>query len=126
MPHASCPMPRNRPAPRTAQTTRPSSLGPRPYNPPVPSFDIPLDIPHAGRLADRIFSLLEEQCDEYEFEADALLGAAQRLSSFLFRYTESDENPLDALRIRDEAARLGRELVAELERSGVTGDRLGQ
>lgn len=89
-------------------------------------FEIPLDIPHAGRMADRILTLLERHCEDEGVDAPALLEAAERLSNHLFRYTDLSDNPIDALRVRDEAAVLGRALVDEIERSSVTGDRLGQ
>jgi hypothetical protein len=92
----------------------------------VPHFDIPLDLPHAARMADRILDLLERSCEADGIEAPELMAAAQRLSNFLFRYTEDSDNPPDGYRIRDEAALLGRALVDEMERSGITGDRLGQ
>src|SRR5256885_6796462 len=88
-------------------------------------FDIPLDIPHAGRLADRIVELLDRMAEEGGGEADEAI-AAERVSKLLFRYTESDDNPPDALRLRDEAAALGRALVDAVERSGIVNDRLGQ
>lgn len=89
-------------------------------------FDIPLDIPHAGRLADRIVELLDRIAEEGGGETDEAIAAAEKVSKLLFRYTESDDNPPDALRLRDEAAALGRALVDAIERSGVANDRLGQ
>jgi hypothetical protein len=89
-------------------------------------FQIPLDLPHAGRIADRILNLLERHTEEKGMEADEVLGTAERLSNLLFRYTASDDNPPDALRIRDEAADIGRQLVDAAEAAHITGDRLGQ
>ena len=89
-------------------------------------FQIPLDLPHAGRIADRLLTLLERHVEEKGMEADEVLGAAERLSNLLFRYSGGDDNPPDALRIRDEAADIGRELVDALEAAHITGDRLGQ
>jgi hypothetical protein len=94
----------------------------------MPHFDIPLDLPHAGRIADRILNLLERHTDEQGIDAPDLLDTAERLSSLLFRYTDAEENPSGAegLRVRDEAAALGRHLVDLLELSEIRGDRLGQ
>jgi hypothetical protein len=94
----------------------------------VAHFDIPLDLPHAGRLADRILSLLERQLDETGVTAPALLDAADRLSNILFRYSADDDNPgaEEAARVREEAAAAGRELVDAAEAAGVRGDRFGQ
>jgi hypothetical protein len=92
----------------------------------VAHFQIPLDLPHAGRIADRIVALLERHAEERGMEAEEVLGAAERLSNLLFRYSATDDNPPDALRIRDEAAGLGRQLVDAVEAAHITGDRLGQ
>ena len=89
-------------------------------------FDIPLDLPHAGRLADRIVELLDRIAEEGGGKTDEAIAAAEKVSKLLFRYTESDDNPPDALRLRDEAAALGRALVDAVERSGIVNDRLGQ
>ncbi|HUP47988.1 MAG TPA: hypothetical protein VNA04_04275 [Thermoanaerobaculia bacterium] len=91
-------------------------------------FDIPLDLPHAGRIADRILSLLERHTEEKGIDAPELLDAAERLSNLLFRYAGDDENPesAEALRVRDEAAGMARELVAAAEGAAIAGDRLGQ
>lgn len=91
-------------------------------------FDIPLDLPHAGRLADRILSLLERQTEELGIDAPELVDVAERLSNLLFRFTDAEENPAGAegLAARDEAAALGRQLVDHLERTDLRTDRLGQ
>lgn len=91
-------------------------------------FDIPLDLPHAGRIADRILSLLERHTEELGIEAPELLDAAERLSNLLFRYSGDGENPIpaEALRLREDAAAIGRELVSAAEAAGVASDRLGQ
>ena len=91
-------------------------------------FDLPLDLPHAGRLADRILTLLERHVDENGLEADDLLDTADRLSNLLFRYSGDDDNPGPdvAFRVRDEAATLGRQLVDQLEQASIRGDRIGQ
>jgi len=89
-------------------------------------FDIPLDIPHAARLSDRILNLLERQIEDSSLEADAVIEAAEGLSNFLYRFAEDDDNPPGAEIIRDEAAALARNLVDEVERINIQGDRLGQ
>jgi hypothetical protein len=89
-------------------------------------FDIPLDLPHAGRLADRILNLLERHVEENSLHAEAAMEAAEGLSNFLFRFSEDDDNPPGAEVIRDEAAALARTLVDEVERANIRGDRLGQ
>jgi len=91
-------------------------------------FDIPLDIPHAGRMADRILNLLERHVEENGIQAEAVLEAAEAMSNLLFRYSANDENPegTEAVEVTAEAATLGRQLVDELERAHIAGDRLGQ
>jgi len=89
-------------------------------------FDIPLDIPHAGRIADRLLTLLGRYAEELRIEAPEALETAEQIWSLLFRFTSEDDNPADAPHIRDEAARLGRQLVDEMERAHITSDRLGQ
>ena len=91
-------------------------------------FDIPLDLPHAGRLADRIQNLLERHAEEQGLEIPGVLDAAEQLSNLLFRFTDDDGNPPDAeaMKFRDEAANLGRRLVDEIEANHIAGDRLGQ
>jgi hypothetical protein len=89
-------------------------------------FDIPLDLPHAGRIADRILVLLERHSEELGLEIPEVLETAERLSNLLFRYSAQDDNPPNALAVRDEAAALGRHLVETMEMSHIAGDRLGQ
>ena len=91
-------------------------------------FDIPLDLPHAGRISDRIVSLLERQADVRGVDASEAVDIAEKISNLLFRFSANDENPpeAEALPIRDEAAALGRELVDSIITLNMTGDRLGQ
>ena len=94
----------------------------------VAHFDIPLDLPHAGRVASRIVRLLERHCDEHGIEAAHLLDIAERLDVLLSKYVQEDENPTpkEAQAARDAAAELGRGLVVALEAAEIRGDRLGQ
>ncbi|HWS72282.1 MAG TPA: hypothetical protein VN605_09210 [Thermoanaerobaculia bacterium] len=91
-------------------------------------FDIPLDLPHAGRMADRILNLLERHTEEQGIDAPELLDTAEQLSNLLFRFTDDEENPsgAEATQARDEAAAIGRQLVDQLEAASIRGDRLGQ
>lgn len=94
----------------------------------MPHFDIPLDLPHAGRLAGRILELLERYCEELSIEVPELFDTAERLDALLFRFVDEDENPpeSEARAIVARAAELGRELVGQLESAGIRFDRLGQ
>lgn len=91
-------------------------------------YDIPLDLPHAGRMASRIVRLLERHCEEHGIDAPELLDVAERLDVKLSKYVLEDENPsaAEASAAVESAASLGRELVAALEASAIRGDRLGQ
>jgi hypothetical protein len=89
-------------------------------------FDIPLDIPHAGRIADRILILLEKHTEELGIDAPAVIECAEELWTLLFRFTSEEDNPAGALEIRDQAAILGRQLVDHLQTANIAGDRIGQ
>ncbi len=91
-------------------------------------FDLPLDLPHAGRVAGRILDLLERHCDENGIDAPEVFDAAERLDSMLFRFVEEDENPpaAEGRAIREKAAAMARQLVDALEAADIRGDRLGQ
>ncbi|HEY8183240.1 MAG TPA: hypothetical protein VII32_13450 [Thermoanaerobaculia bacterium] len=89
-------------------------------------FDIPLDLPHAGRIADRIVALLEKHTEEMGLDVPEVMEIADRLSSYLFRNAAGDDNPPNANEVRDQAAMLGRQLVDAMEAAHLTGDRLGQ
>jgi hypothetical protein len=91
-------------------------------------FDIPLDIPHAGRIADRLLILVQRHAEEKGVEAPEALDAAERLWSLLFRYSGEDDNPpqAEAEQLRDDGAAIARELVDAVIASNLTSDRLGQ
>ena len=92
--------------------------------PDLPHFQIPLNLPHAGRVGVRILSLLDREgrpAADTERTADKLVAVLQP-------YSESGENPRPdlATRVRDQAAVLGRQLVGQIERDKLGHDRLGQ
>jgi hypothetical protein len=90
----------------------------------IPHFQIPLNLPHAGRIAERIVALLDREGTP----GPAVEKTADRLVALLQPYSESDENPRAdvARRVRDQAAELGRQLVDEIESTRLGHDRLGQ
>lgn len=94
----------------------------------VAHFDIPLDLPHAGRLADRILSLLERLTEERGIDVPEVMETAERLSNLLFRFSAENENPVEAeaMTVRDEAATIARQLVERIVASETGGDRIGQ
>jgi hypothetical protein len=89
-------------------------------------FDIPLDLPHAGRIADRIVALLEKHTEELGLDVPEVMDTADKLSSYIFRNVSDDDNPPNAIEVRDQAAMLGRQLVDAMEAANLGGDRLGQ
>lgn len=90
----------------------------------LPFFQVALNLPHAGRIARRILPLLPaETATETPLRKTAL-----SLEALLAPYLELDDNPggTIALRVRDQAALLGRRLVDQIEREQAGHDRLGQ
>jgi hypothetical protein len=94
----------------------------------VPHFDIPMDLPHAGRIADRLLIIVQRHAEEKGVEAPEAIDAAERLWNLLFRYSSDEDNPpeSEALPLRDEAAGIARELVDAVVAAQLTSDRLGQ
>ncbi|HMD60493.1 MAG TPA: hypothetical protein VKG78_03630 [Opitutaceae bacterium] len=92
-----------------------------------PYFKVLLNLPHAGRIARRMVPLLPDARPPGGPEA-----AARRLTielvGLLDPCLDIDENPPGELgaKLRDDAARIGRSLVDEIERGGFGHDRLGQ
>ncbi|HEV8658591.1 MAG TPA: hypothetical protein VGS96_08170 [Thermoanaerobaculia bacterium] len=89
-------------------------------------FDIPLDLPHAGRIADRLLIIVQRHAEEKSVDAPDAIDAAERLWNLLFRYSGEDDNPPEAMQVRDEAAAIGRELVDAVVAAQLQSDRLGQ
>jgi hypothetical protein len=89
-----------------------------------PFFDVKLNLPHAGRIARRLLTVLHGDGKE---DADATMTVVQ-LVDLLAPYYESDENPRPdiAARVRQQAADLGRILVDQVEIGRLGHDRLGQ
>jgi hypothetical protein len=91
---------------------------------PVPYFDVPLNLPHAGRVARRLATFLHR--DGHGAAAAAV--TALQIVELLDPYFDSEENPPPAVaaRVREQAAALGRRFVAEVEFDALGHDRLGQ
>ena len=80
----------------------------------TPYFRVPLNLSHAATIADRILGVLRKH-------PSTLAGETA------FRiYEKLPGYDVDDLALRDEVAALARQLVAELQEFGPTGDRLGQ
>lgn len=95
--------------------------GERPY------FKVPLNLPHAGRIARRILHLLPPPGGAAPDEASARRLTIE-LIDLLDPCLELDENPSPAtsLRLSRRAADLARILVEHIEGGGFGHDRLGQ
>ena len=102
-------------------------------NPPAgepqrPFFKVPLNLPHAGRIAHRLIRLLPAREATGGGEAGEARKITAELIAMLDPYLESDENPpgpaCEAARRR--AAELGRTLVGLIERGRLGSDRTGQ
>jgi hypothetical protein len=95
---------------------------------PVPHFHVPLNLPHAGRVARRILLLVPTRVQGSGADATAIKTLARELEDLLSPYTDLDENPPEAQaqQLRDRAAALARRLVDHIERGGFGEDRLGQ
>ena len=91
-------------------------------------FRIPLDLPHAGTISSRIAHALDARVNWSAPENLKLTEVMRALQELLLPIRSQGENPPppESSRVRDEAARLGRELVDEIERRGLAADRLGQ
>ena len=90
----------------------------------IPHYKIPLNLPHAGRIAERILTLLDRE----GLPGPEAEKTAERLAALLEPYFRSEENPRPDLarRVCNEAAALGRQLVDHIERNQLGHDRLGQ
>ena len=86
-----------------------------------PYFKVPLNLPHAGRVAHRIAKLLsKEPADK------AVIKTVIELQELLEPAVELDDNPaLElAIEVRDRAAALARRLVDQIEAGMAGHDRL--
>jgi len=91
---------------------------------PAPFFDVPLNLPHAGRIARRLVTFLHRE----GHGATAASATAINLVELLDPYYESEEHPPAAQidHVRNQAAALGRRFVEEAELDALGNDRLGQ
>jgi hypothetical protein len=91
---------------------------------PAPFFDVPLNLPHAGRVARRLVTYLERDGRE----GTAAAATALQLVELLDACYDSEENPpaRQARVLRDRAAALARRFVQEVELDALGHDRLGQ
>jgi hypothetical protein len=95
----------------------------------VPFFQIPLNLPHAARVARRIVLLLPPEGRRAPGASATPLATALKLEALLAPCADHDDNPapIVAKRIREEAAALGRQIADQIKATPAAGhDRLGQ
>lgn len=94
----------------------------------TPFFQVPLNLPHAARVARRIVLLLPAVKRLGPAGAETASGRAAALDELLYPMADAEDNPpgAEAERLRDEAATLGRRLVDAIEAEKLGQDRLGQ
>ena len=94
----------------------------------TPYFDIPLNLPHAGKVAVRIRDCVVAIGQHNDTEYEDALALAERLVLLLNPWKITGENPAAVMaeEIREEAAFIGRGIVEEIESEGFGYDRLGQ
>jgi hypothetical protein len=109
----------------SAGTGKPPAM---PSSDETPFFHVALNLPHAGRIARRIFRALPAPAPEESSATTHARQAAWDLVELLDPCLDLDENPegRTAILLRDGAATLGRQLVDHIEESGLGHDRLGQ
>ncbi len=90
----------------------------------APFFDVPLNLPHAGRIARRLVTYLHRDGRGNTTAA----ATATELVELLAPYYDSDENPHRRIaeEVRAEAAQLGRRFVDQVELDALGHDLLGQ
>ncbi|AOS46058.1 hypothetical protein Verru16b_03153 [Lacunisphaera limnophila] len=91
---------------------------------PAPFFDVPLNLPHAGRIARRLVTYLHRDGHHATAAAATAVALVERLDP----YFESEENPplIHVEAVRAEVAALARHFVEQVELDALGHDRLGQ
>ncbi len=86
-------------------------------------FDLPLDLPHAGTVSLRIVRHLN-MTPEPGLALELALALAELLEKY--RLTGENPGPEEARTVSEEAARLARKLVDQVEALSLRDDKLGQ
>jgi hypothetical protein len=89
---------------------------------------VALNLPHAGRVAWRIDSLLSSETSANPLKLVAAIATVAEIRGLLEPAIELDDNPPPpvALELRNRVAELARRLVAQIESGALGHDRLGQ
>lgn len=96
----------------------------------IPFTDLPLDLPHAGRIAYRLCRVLANRAagslaPGYD-EAEEIAGELNELLFLVRLQNEGIENKAESDRLRDSAAMIGRLLTDTVECHRIGDDRIGQ
>lgn len=96
----------------------------------LPFTDLPLDLPHAGRIAQRLCRVLANRAGDslspgYD-EAEEIAGELNELLFFVRLRNEDLDDEAESNRLRESAAILGRQLTDTIEHHRIGDDRVGQ
>ncbi len=116
--------------PSREQTPVPSRKSPVNVANEIAYNDLPLDLPHAGRITFRLCRVIQNRGEESFLPGyEAIWEIAAQLNETLLACRLENEAPNaaeESEELRQEAARLGRLLVEEIEQHRLTDDRIGQ
>lgn len=92
----------------------------------TPHFRLPLNLPHAGTIANRIVDYLERRHGMNE-DAEMLIAVAKNMAQRLDPYRHDGENPPaeEAEQVKKEVTRTARGMVGMIEKLKIGDDRLG-
>ncbi len=93
-----------------------------------PSFQIPLNLPHAGKVTGRLLQIFERRFAASHEQYASLFSCAMELFSILSDFEMLGENPPpeEAQIVRQKALDLARDLVTEIQNHNAQSDRVGQ
>jgi hypothetical protein len=90
-------------------------------------FRVPVNLPHAATVSKRIQRRLWMMGFTEREDGEHLMALIQELCDRVAHYEGANDPPDDVARsVCDDAARIGRSVVDEIERRGIGEDRLGQ
>ncbi len=94
----------------------------------IPHFNIPLDLPHAGRVSCKIRTLLFQRITTETAELKPLiddLNSLVKLLRFCRLNGQNPEDPNEMTNLKNDAAEVGRRIVNHVEVNDLKSDRVG-